>query len=397
MTSQSYKASGKYTLGGILLFLVGGLIGGFFLGAAYIYMLGLVSNMVLRSLVVVLYLGMVSGWLVLLVRGAKIRNTRVVLLLSIVVLFLTYYNSWVFYVNLVQDSWQKGAKEVWAYHFQFPLLLERWWELFSSPADLVSAMVKILPIGFLSINGKILKGIPLLIVWICEFNILLFVPLYHVVYRAGRPYDEEKGMWLGTKEEWTINYIDEYREIRNGIRRHSADALMAALEDVDFYHLKGQESYGIIEFYRNRNHIGPYITITNVKAVQAGPRKLDHRAIVVVKMVNIGYDLAQELYDRIKSSYETYEKTKPRFNLGSKQAWEDKLSSASFNLSRKTKNVTSEFKNSTKTKKRGRQPDAEELRRNNSEEAPASIEEITVHVPRVTPEMEKEYLKRKRR
>ena len=102
MTSQSYKASGKYTLGGVLLFLAGGLIGGFFLGAGYIYLLGLVSNMVLRSLVVVLYLFAISGWLVLLVRKAKIRNTRVVLLLSILVLLIAYYSSWVFYVNLVQ-------------------------------------------------------------------------------------------------------------------------------------------------------------------------------------------------------------------------------------------------------------------------------------------------------
>ena len=38
-----------------------------------------------------------------------------------------------------------------------------------------------------------------------------------------------------------------------------------------------------------------------------------------------------------------------------------------------------------------------DTQRFNTEEIPTSLEEITVHVPRVTPEMEKEYLKRKKR
>lgn len=397
MTTQSYKASGKYTFGGVLLFLVGGLIGSFILGAGYIYLLGLVSNMVLRSLVVAGYILAVSGWLILLVRKGKTRNTRVVLLMASIVLLLSYYNSWVVYINFVQDTWQKGANEVWSYHFQFPLLLERWWDLFTNPGAVGSAIVQILPVGFVSVNFVIIKGIPLLIIWIVEFILLIPIPLYYVVYRAGRPYDEKAGVWLPTQEEWTVGYVDEYREIRNAIRRREIEPLKIALEDMGFYQLQGQESYAIIEFYRKGSYIGPYITITNVKAVQAGPRKLDHRAIVVVKMIDIGTEMAKELYDRIKEGYEISEKTKPRVKLSGRQALEDKVSSMSFNLSRKTKNVTSEVRNSTKSKRRRHnQRAAEPIEKNNSEDAPASIEEITVHVPRVTPEMEKEYLKRKK-
>ena len=250
-------------------------------------------------------------------------------------------------------------------------------------------------------NGQLFKGIPLLIVWIAEFLILFFGPLYHVVYRAGRPYEEERGIWLPVREEWTINYLDDYREIRNSIRKKDTSSLEKALQEVAFYQLQGQESYGIIEFYRNGRYIGPYITITNVKAVQAGPRKLVHRAIVVVKMIDIGSEMARELYHRVKTGYETCEKTKPRFNFGNLQAWEDKLSTVLFNASRKTKNVTSEFKNSTQSKKHKKRRKSQDeamsqTQRLNSEEMPASLEEITVHVPRVTPEMEKEYLNRKK-
>ena len=157
MIGQSYKASGQYTAGNVAIFLAGGLGIGFLLGAAYIYLLGLISNMLLRSLVVVGYVFSISGSLIWLVRKTKIRNTRIVLLVTVLILFISYYSSWVFFVNLVQDSWQKGATEVWAYHLQFPLLLERWWELFVSPVALFSAIVDILPYGSLIINGEILK------------------------------------------------------------------------------------------------------------------------------------------------------------------------------------------------------------------------------------------------
>lgn len=402
MTSRSYKASGKYTFGGVLLLLLGGLLGGFGLGAAYIYLLGIVANMLLRCLVVVGFVAIMSGWMVFLVRTAKIRNTRVVLLISSIVLLLTWYSSWVFYILLVFDSWQRGLSEVWSYHFQFPLLLKRWAELFIDPKMVVESMAEILPFGFVAINGQQLKDIPLLITWVIEFAILFFGPLYQVIYRAGCLFDEEKQIWLPVKEEWTIKYVDEYREIRNGLRRRDTIPLENALKEISFYQIQGQESYAIMEFYRKGSYIGPYVTITNVKAVQAGPRKLAHRAITVIKKLDIGAELAAEIYDRIDRGYKMNEKNRPKFRISSKQAWEDKMSSVSFNLSRKTKNITSELKSNTKARKSYKHKNVgrEELtdtQRFNTEEVPASLEEITVHVPRVTPEMEKEYLDRKKR
>lgn len=402
MTSRSYKASGKYTLGGALVMLVGGLLGGFVLGAAYIYLLGIVSNMLLRCLVVVGFVIAISGWLVFLVRAAKIRNTRIVLLISIIVLLLTYYSSWVFYIHLVFDSWKKGLSEVWAYHFQFPMLLKRWGELFINPAEVVESAAEILPFGFVSINGRQLKDIPLLVTWVVEFLVLFFGPLYQVMYRAGCPFEEEKQIWLPVKEEWTIGYIDHYREIRNALRNQDTAPLEQALQTIDYYQLQGQESYAIMEFYRKGSYIGPYVTITNVKAVQAGPRKLVHRAIIVVKKLDIGSELAGEIYSRIEKEYKIKQKDRPKFKIRSKQAWEDKMSSFSFNLSRKTQNITSELKSNTKAGKskkhrRSRRADLTDTQKFNSEELPASVEEITVHVPRVTPEMEKEYIKRTKR
>ncbi len=402
MTGRSYKASGKYTFGGAMLLLIGGLLGGFVLGASYIYLLGIVANMLLRCLVVVGFVAAMTGWLLFLTRRAKIRNTRVVLLLTGIVLFLTNYSSWVFYILLVFDSWQKGLSEVWSYHLQFPLLLQRWAELFINPAAVIESMAEILPFGFVSINGAQLKDIPLLITWFAEFLLLFFVPLYQVVYRAGCPFDEDKQVWLPVKEEWTISYVEDYREVRNSLRRKDTVPLENALDKINYYQVQGLESYAIMEFYRKGKLIGPYVTITNVKAVQVGPRKLVHRAISVVKKIDIGSEAATDIYRRIEQGYRLSEKNRPKFKVGSKQAWEDRMSSLSFNLSRKTKNITSELKNSTKVSKSSKHSvnGAEgfsDTQRFNTEEIPAALEEITVHVPRVTPEMEKEYLNRNKR
>ena len=396
----SYKASGRYSIAGLLGFWIGALLGGILLSAGYVYLLGLVSNLLLRVLVVVGYDVAISGWLIWLVRKTKIRNTRVVLFSSIVLLLLAYYNNWAIYVMFVQDTWQKGASEVWAYHFQFPLLLERWWNLVRQPGEILGAAIQILPTGFVTINQEQLRGVLLLCTWIAEFLIMFFLPLYHVVYRAARPFNEEKQMWLPTKEEWAVTYLDNYREVRAGLRSKDQEPLLQALESMHYYQVEGQESYAIIEFYRHRKKIGPYISITNVKAVQTGPRKLVHRAVAVVKMLDIGWEAAEALYHRMYQEYQQTEKHTARSAKKNRRSLEDRVSTFSFNLSRKSKDMASEMKSSASLKKKHKnrlpRTETQELEHNNSEESPASIEEITVHVPHVTPEMEKEYLKKQK-
>ena len=73
--------------------------------------------------------------------------------------------------------------------------------------------------------------------------------------------------------------------------------------------------------------------------------------------------------------YKLNEKNKPKFKIGSRQAWEDKVSSLSFNLSRKTKNITSELKTNTKLDKsmkhkNGRRDELTDTQRFNMEEGP---------------------------
>ena len=51
----SYKASGRYSIAGLFGFWIGALLGGILLSAGYVYLLGLVSNLLLRVLVVVGY------------------------------------------------------------------------------------------------------------------------------------------------------------------------------------------------------------------------------------------------------------------------------------------------------------------------------------------------------
>ena len=57
----SYKASGRYSIAGLLGFWIGALLERILLSAGYVYLLGLVSNLLLRVLVVVGYDVAISG------------------------------------------------------------------------------------------------------------------------------------------------------------------------------------------------------------------------------------------------------------------------------------------------------------------------------------------------
>lgn len=134
--------------------------------------------------------------------------------------------------------------------------------------DLWKAMVEINLRGFLLVNGRLMTGVPLAILWILETLLLLVIPLYRVALNARKPYVEGKGCWLTEEEEIVITYVQDYRTMRRALLKQEYSGLSA----LDYHVLEGQESHGVLTFYRRRDYTGPYITLANVKAYRLVPK-----------------------------------------------------------------------------------------------------------------------------
>ena len=180
--------------------------------------------------------------------------------------------------------------------------------------------------------------------------------------------------------------------------------MLSAIRSASYYRREGQESYAILEFYRGGDYIGPYVTLTNVKAVQSGPRKLRHKYIRLCRLCDIGAQEALQLHEQLEAAAK--EMGHQKFSIGrffsdlfSRMGWSQRSKSAR-HLRLEKEKLSSKAADAVMTADDAKM-DAQELKVERQIELDQEIEldvEIegeTVHVPKVTPEMEKAYLTKK--
>lgn len=395
----SYHESGRCSVLSAVLFVSVSFVGVFLVQVLYIYLMGFVSPLILRLLILAAALWAQILILSGLAKSFRIRNIRAVRILSLIVLLICFYAGRCVYVNLVSEMWSRGSNDILEHPTSVSVLLRNWGILFLHPQTVFSSLAQILPYGTSSVNGSMVTGVLLLILWILEFLLFAVFPISFVVYRCSCPYDEDSHQWLSRHEQWRVEYVENYREIRLQLRQNNYEPLVSAVQDLHYYQLKGQESYAIVDFYCHKGKAGPFVSLTNVKAVQSGPRRIRHRAIILCRMLDIGDEAAAELYERLrKEKRESLQKAG-----GESLSFADKVSSFFFLMGRRRRNISVSMRNS-----RGKRPHRSNaaVPQETSQEAVSFEEqteysdlsslndEITIHVPHVTKEMEEEYQKK---
>lgn len=380
MRYKAYRPSGITPPGGVVLLILGGFLGPFIVQAVYVYLLAFLSNLLLRFLVVLAVVLLISYLMAKLTVFSKIRNRRVVRICAVISLILAFYASRCVYVDLVNEMWKRGVSEVMQNQPAFGQLILRWLKLFISPGAVFSSLYKILPSGVTSVNGRMISGVPLLLIWLIEVMLLVVIPAYAASYVSAYPYDEAAGLWLTKREEWPVVYVDNYREVRSQLKAKNDEPLLSAIQQLEYYQREGDESYAVLEFYRRKGYTGPYVSLTNVKAIQSGPKKLTHKNIILCRLCEIGTEEADELYRKLQKSKEEMGVSSVSVN-----GW---LADLAFKSGRGGKR---------KIERKLPDPHASEEREEIEEDlqTEAYSEEVTVHVPKVTPEMEQEYLNKK--
>ena len=250
MRYKAYRPSGITPISGVILLLIGCFLGAFLAQTVYVYLLGFVSNLLLRFLVVAGVVALICYICAKLTEVCKVRSRRVVRIVVFVALLLAFYAGRCVYVDLVNEMWTRGANEVLQNRPSVFQLLGRWGKLFISPGAVFSSLVKILPSGVTSVNGRMIAGVPLLLIWLIELMLLVAVPLYAASYISEFPYDESAGKWLTKREEWPVVYVENYREVRSQLKAKNDEPLLSAIQQLEYYHREGQESYAVLELYR---------------------------------------------------------------------------------------------------------------------------------------------------
>ena len=368
----------------IPIIVLGAVAGGLILSFVYVYLLAFLGSAVLRLLTLAGILAGASAWMVLLLQWGQVRKEWQQLLFVGIELLILYYNKWVLYTNLVEDAWFIGMDRLWEYHFALPDYLFHWAERWLHPQVLIQMMGEILYRGFLSINGQVLKGGLLGAVWAAEAAVLLGLPLLLVRSRMKVPYDEKAHLWLNREEERVVTYVKDYRNIRRKMQEEGPEQLRLALPELQPCRPEGKESYGVLTFFRNGDHIGPYISLGNVRTVQTGPRRTQRQYVQLGEKTEIGREEARALYQRICSAAE--EGTLwSRLTDEARELW-SRLVAMTAGVRSRLRGLRKEKTNATTG-----QPDSmKPMELENGEEV-VNLEDITIFVPRITKEMEEEY------
>ena len=385
MIYESYKESGKVPVPGLILYIVLGFFGSYMVLSAYCQFICSFPGVILRLIGKAASLFLICLWLVFLSGLAKIRRHRLVRILSVIILLAAHYASRGVYITLVKDLWQYGSNEVYKQTSaldSFSALIRLWFvrpvPLWTHPYRIMQGLFEILPIGVGGSGRQTIHGVWLLLFWILELLLLLILPPYRAEKRSQRPFDEINREWSPSSETWTVTYVENYRQIITALRRKDPKPLLGALQEMKAYRVQGEESFALISFSHSLSKTGPYITLVNIKAVQSGPVRIDHRRIVLCRVFNIGAHQAGLLRDRIESEASALGIDSGQWK---KLEWKERLHNLIY-----------------PSKRKGRQqlPVQQPDQTQSQTRYPSDDTEITVHVPRITPEMEKAYREREK-
>ena len=255
MIYETYKESGKVPVPGLILYIVLGLFGSYLILSAYCQFICSFPAVLFRLAGMAVSLFLICLWLVFLCGLAKIRRSRLVRILTLVMLLAAYYASRGVYITLVKDLWQYGSNEVYkqaSASDSFRAAIRLWFvrpiSLWIHPYQILKGLYEILPIGVGDSGRKTLHGIWLLIFWLLEFQLLMTLPPYLAQKRSQRPFDEINKTWNPSPETWTVSYVEDYRRIITALRRKEPKPLVEALQEMKAYKVEGEESFALISF-----------------------------------------------------------------------------------------------------------------------------------------------------
>ena len=194
MPELYYKPSGKFSPISLLYFVVFMVITIPVLSIVYIYAIRFIPFIYLNFLIAIAC-GCAVGFVMMLIsKWGKIRNTILVICLTIVAMIVLKYFQWCIYIPLVYSD---------IYHFFQASFLDRMllsFDLFLRPDVVIEEAIFINANGTWSLgssgsSGYAVTGIFLSIVWIGEFILMLAGAIALAFSQPGSPYSENTNDW----------------------------------------------------------------------------------------------------------------------------------------------------------------------------------------------------------
>ena len=298
MNPLYYQPSGRFTVSGLLGFLLAGLLAAVPLAFVYVYAVWYIPFIYLNFLFT-LGLGFGLGLVLrIMTKVGRLRNPRLVGVLGVVVGLWAWYVQWCVYITLLA-----GAGEVEEFGSRFSVAhtsfdFDVFLGFLLSPGEVLSILPALAEEGTWSLFKVAVSGVFLYLIWLIEFVVILIFSWLMPQTQAAEPYSEVAGQWA---EKQTLP----------GPAAHLPDtaAAKAALEAADWEHLQPRPAHMDATAPFARLHIfrSPadpdccYLSLENVTIELDKDGKPSEKAVDVLEYLRITPAVCEELSARFRA------------------------------------------------------------------------------------------------
>lgn len=279
--SLYYQPSNKMPLGGVLLFLLGGVLAAAVLAFVYIYAIWYIP-FVYINFFLCLGFGLVLGAvLMLLARAGKLRSPTGVGLLALLVGLAAVYLQWSVYLTLLFNSETTGTGRSADTSTSFNAALFA--DVLTHPGAMWEAIGKINETGTWSLKGATPSGVFLAIIWIIELLIILGGAYLLARSQATEPFSEAANEWADEETlPHPIGYAQDAAQVRTALETGQYQTLTPHMAQSEV------DPFARLKLHRAPNDSNcQYLTLENVttkvddkgKATQSTATVVEHLAI----------------------------------------------------------------------------------------------------------------------
>lgn len=279
--SLYYQPSNKMPIGGVLLFLLGGVLAAAVLAFVYIYAIWYIPFVYINFFLCLGFGLVLGGILMLLARAGKLRSPKGVAVLAVLVGLAAIYLEWSVYLTLLFNSETTGTGRDADTSTSFSSSL--FGDVLTHPGAMWEAIGKINATGTWSLKGATPSGLFLWVIWLLELIIILGGAYFLARSQADEPFSEVTNEWA---DEETLAHPIAYA--------YDAAQTRTALETGQFHALAPHAAQSEFDpFARLKLHCVAadpgcrYLTLENVttkvddkgKATQSTATVVQHLAI----------------------------------------------------------------------------------------------------------------------
>ncbi|MCB2406956.1 hypothetical protein [Hymenobacter lucidus] len=292
--SVYYKPSGRITVGGILGFVVVGLVAAVVLAFAYVYATWYIPFIYINVLLT-LGFGAVLGYVLnRMTTVGKLRNPALVGWLALAIGLWAWYVQWAVYLTLLNGAGETeyAGRRFSITHTSFEL--DTFLGIIARPDLVLSMLPRIAEDGMWSIFTVKVSGFVLYLVWFAELVILLAFPWIVSHSEAGAPFSERAGQWA---EKLTFP--------QPAAAFPDTEATKAALEAARWDHLQpltGEETtnpYGRLILHTAPNDEDCcYLSLENVTIEVDDKGKSSEKTVDVLQYLQVSPQVCRDLHAR---------------------------------------------------------------------------------------------------